>query len=77
MNARSVASVWEVGMSFEGATMTRAGVAAAVGELLREEEGARMRARAQELQAAVAAAFAPGGACWRNFDEFVEIVCRV
>jgi len=77
MNARSVASVWGVGAAFEGATMTRAGVAAAVGELLRGEEGARMRARAQELQAAVAAAFVPGGACRRNFDEFVQIVCRV
>ena len=77
MNARSVASVWGVGAAFEGATMTRAGVAAAVGELLRGEEGARMRARAQELQAAAAAAFAPGGACRRDFDKFVEIVCRV
>jgi len=77
MIARSVASVWGIGAAFEGATMTRAGVAAAVGELLRGEEGARMRARAQELQAAAAAAFAPGGACRRNFDEFVEIVCRV
>ncbi|RLM54605.1 hypothetical protein C2845_PM10G05090 [Panicum miliaceum] len=77
MNARSVASVWGFGAAFEGATITRAGVAAAVGALLRGEEGARMRARAQELQAAVAAAFAPGGACRRNFDEFVEIVCRV
>ena len=77
MIARSVASVWGFGLAFEGATMTRAGVAAAVGELLRGEEGARMRARAQELQAAVAAAFVPGGACRRNFDEFVQIVCRV
>ena len=56
--------------------MTRAGVAAAVEELLRGEEGARMRARAQELQAAVAEAFGPGGACRKNFDRFVQIVCR-
>ncbi|CAN6178981.1 unnamed protein product [Urochloa humidicola] len=77
MNARSVASVWGVGVVFEGGTMTRAGVAAAVGKLLRGVEAERMRARAQELQAAVAAAFAPGGECRRNFDKFVEIVCRV
>lgn len=76
MNARSVAHVWGFGAAFEGATMTRAGVATAVGELLRGEEGVRMRARARDLQAAVAAAFAPGGACRRNFDKFVEIVCR-
>ncbi|OEL18327.1 Anthocyanidin 3-O-glucosyltransferase, partial [Dichanthelium oligosanthes] len=76
MNARSVARVWGFGAAFDGA-MTRDGMAAAVESLLRGEEGARMRARAQELQAAVAAAFAPGGACRRNFDEFVDVVCRV
>jgi len=43
MNARSVAHVWGFGAAFE-AGMTRAGVAAAVEELLRGEEGARMRA---------------------------------
>jgi anthocyanidin 3-O-glucosyltransferase len=75
MNARSVAHVWGFGAAFE-AGMTRAGVAAVVEELLRGEEGARMRARAQELQAAVAQAFGPGGACRKNFDEFVQIVCR-
>ena len=42
MNARSVAHVWGFGAAFE-AGMTRAGVAAAVEELLHEEEGARMR----------------------------------
>ncbi|CAL5046511.1 unnamed protein product [Urochloa decumbens] len=77
MNARSVATVWGFGSAFEDGAMTRAGVAAAVGELLRGEEGEKMRARARELQAAVAAAFAPGGDCWRNFDKFVDIVCRV
>ncbi|CAN6214491.1 unnamed protein product [Urochloa humidicola] len=77
MNARYVASVWRVGKAFEDGAMTRAGVADAVAELLRGEEGERMRARALELQDAVAAAFAPGGECWRNFDKFVEIVCRV
>ncbi|CAN6300411.1 unnamed protein product [Urochloa humidicola] len=77
MNARSVAAVWGFGKVFEGDAMTRAAVADAVGMLLRGEEGERMRAKARELQAAVAAAFAPGGACRRNFDKFVEIVCRV
>jgi anthocyanidin 3-O-glucosyltransferase len=77
MNARSVAHVWCFGSAFEGPAMTSAGVAAAVGTLLRGEEGERMRARARELQAAVAAAFATGGECRRNFDKFVEIVCRV
>jgi anthocyanidin 3-O-glucosyltransferase len=43
MNARSVAHVWVFGAGFE-AGMTRAGVAVAVEELLRGEEGARMRA---------------------------------
>nr|AAL59228.1 UDP glucose flavonoid 3-O-glucosyltransferase [Zea mays] len=75
MNARSVAHVWGFGAAFEGA-MTSAGVAAAVEELLRGEEGARMRARAKELQALVAEAFGPGGECRKNFDRFVEIVCR-
>ena len=75
MNARSVAHVWGFGAAFE-AGMTRDGVAAAVEELLRGEEGARMRARAQELQAAVADAFGPGGACRKNFDKFVQRVCR-
>nr|AFV13457.1 UDPG-flavonoid 3-O-glucosyl transferase [Tripsacum dactyloides] len=75
MNARSVAHVWGFGTAFEGA-MTSAGVAAAVQELLRGEEGARMRARAKELQALVAQAFGPGGVCRKNFDRFVEIVCR-
>ncbi|CAN6251201.1 unnamed protein product [Urochloa humidicola] len=77
MNARSVASVWGVGVVFEGGVMTRAGVANAVGKLLRGKEAERMRAKAWELQAAVVAAFAPGGECQRNFDKFVEIVCRV
>ncbi|CAN6284224.1 unnamed protein product [Urochloa humidicola] len=77
MNARSVAAVWGFGKAFEGAAMTRAAVAEAVRMLLHGEEGERMRARARELQAAVADAFAPGGACRRNFDKFVEIVCRV
>ncbi|CAL5037264.1 unnamed protein product [Urochloa decumbens] len=76
MNARSVASVWGFGSAFEGA-MTQVTVAKAVGELLRGEEGERMRARARELQVVVASAFAPGGECRRNFDKFVEIVCRV
>nr|P16167.1 RecName: Full=Anthocyanidin 3-O-glucosyltransferase; AltName: Full=Bronze-1; AltName: Full=Bz-W22 allele; AltName: Full=Flavonol 3-O-glucosyltransferase; AltName: Full=UDP-glucose flavonoid 3-O-glucosyltransferase [Zea mays]ACA21853.1 UDPG-flavonoid 3-O-glucosyl transferase [Zea mays]CAA30760.1 UDPglucose flavonoid glycosyl transferase [Zea mays]CAA31857.1 unnamed protein product [Zea mays] len=75
MNARSVAHVWGFGAAFEGA-MTSAGVAAAVEELLRGEEGARMRARAKVLQALVAEAFGPGGECRKNFDRFVEIVCR-
>ncbi|CAD6337367.1 unnamed protein product [Miscanthus lutarioriparius] len=75
MNARSVAHVWGFGAAFE-AGMTRAGVAAAVEELLRGEEGARMSSRAQELQAAVAEAFGSGGACRKNFDKFVQIVCR-
>ncbi|PWZ06879.1 Anthocyanidin 3-O-glucosyltransferase [Zea mays] len=75
MNARSVAHVWGFGAAFEGA-MTSAGVATAVEELLRGEEGARMRARAKELQALVAEAFGPGGECRKNFDRFVEIVCR-
>ena len=43
MNARSVTHVWGFGAAFE-AGMTRAGVAAAVEELLRGDEGARMRA---------------------------------
>ncbi|KAL6861173.1 hypothetical protein ACP4OV_016873 [Aristida adscensionis] len=76
MNARSVAHVWGFGTAFEGA-MTRAGVAGAVAALLRGEEGRRMRARARELQDAVAKAFQPGGGCRKNFDKFVEIVCRV
>lgn len=75
MNARSVAHVWGFGAAFEGAMM-RAGVAAAVEELLRGEEGKRMRARAQEVQAAVAQAFGHGGECRKTFDKFVEIVCR-
>lgn len=75
MNARSVAHVWGFGAAFEGA-MTSAGVATAVEELLRGEEGARMRARAKELQALVAEAFGPGGECRKNFERFVEIVCR-
>ncbi|CAL5051517.1 unnamed protein product [Urochloa decumbens] len=77
MNARSVAHVWGFGSAFEDGAMTRDAVAKAVGELLRGEEGERMRARARELQAVVASAFAPGGECWRNFDKFVDIVCRV
>ncbi|KAL6606787.1 hypothetical protein ACP70R_042440 [Stipagrostis hirtigluma subsp. patula] len=76
MNARSVAHVWRFGTAFDG-PMTRAGVADAVAALLRGEDGARMRARARELQAAVEEAFQPGGACRKNFDKFVEIVCRV
>ncbi|WVZ82189.1 hypothetical protein U9M48_029478 [Paspalum notatum var. saurae] len=76
MNARSVAHVWGFGAAFEGA-MTSAGVADAVETLLRGEDGARMRARAQELQAVVAQAFKPGGVCRNNLDKFVEIVCRV
>ncbi|KAF8733169.1 hypothetical protein HU200_015544 [Digitaria exilis] len=76
MNARSVATVGGFGKAFEGA-MARDAVAEAVEGMLRGEEGRRMRARAEELQAMVAAAFAPGGACRRNFDEFVGIVCRV
>uniref|UniRef100_A0A0A9D2I9 BZ1 n=1 Tax=Arundo donax TaxID=35708 RepID=A0A0A9D2I9_ARUDO len=75
MNARSVAHVWGFGTAFDG-PMTHGAVAAAVGALLRGEEGARMRARAQELQTAVARAFQPGGRCRKNFDEFVHIVCR-
>ncbi|WVZ67929.1 hypothetical protein U9M48_016942 [Paspalum notatum var. saurae] len=76
MNARSVAHVWGFGAAFDGA-MTRDTVVAAVAALLRGEEGTRMRARAQELQAAVAQAFGPGGECRKNFNKFVEIVCRV
>lgn len=76
MNARSVAHVWGIGTAFDG-PMTRGGVANAVSALLRGEEGTRMRERAQELQAAVANAFKPGGGCRKNFDKFVDIVCRV
>lgn len=74
MNARSVARVCGFGSAFEG-PMTSAGVAEAVGSLLRGEEGERMRARAKELQAMVGAAFRPGGGCRENFDRFVKIVC--
>ncbi|KAM0884955.1 hypothetical protein ACQ4PT_030655 [Festuca glaucescens] len=76
MNARSVASVWGFGTAFDG-PMTRGGVANTVSTLLRGEEGERMRARAQELQAMVGEAFRPDGGCRKNFDEFVKIVCRV
>ncbi|KAF0902012.1 hypothetical protein E2562_011838 [Oryza meyeriana var. granulata] len=74
MNARSVSHVWGFGTAFDG-TMTRDGVARAVASLVGGEEGSRMRARAQELQAKVAKAFEPGGECRKNFDKFVEIVC--
>ncbi|KAK3128593.1 hypothetical protein QOZ80_6BG0463850 [Eleusine coracana subsp. coracana] len=76
MNARAVAGVWGFGTAFDG-PMTRDGVVEAVEMLLRGEEGARMRARAQEMQAMVEKAFRPGGECRNNFDKFVEIVCRV
>nr|P14726.1 RecName: Full=Anthocyanidin 3-O-glucosyltransferase; AltName: Full=Bronze-1; AltName: Full=Flavonol 3-O-glucosyltransferase; AltName: Full=UDP-glucose flavonoid 3-O-glucosyltransferase [Hordeum vulgare]CAA33729.1 UDPglucose flavonol 3,0 glucosyl transferase [Hordeum vulgare subsp. vulgare] len=76
MNARSVASVWGFGTAFDG-PMTRGAVANAVATLLRGEDGERMRAKAQELQAMVGKAFEPDGGCRKNFDEFVEIVCRV
>ncbi|KAK3131822.1 hypothetical protein QOZ80_6AG0511930 [Eleusine coracana subsp. coracana] len=72
MNARAVAAVWGFGTAFDG-PMTRDGVVEAVEMLLRGEEGAR----AQEMQAMVEKAFRPGGECRKNFDKFVEIVCRV
>ncbi|EMS45073.1 Anthocyanidin 3-O-glucosyltransferase [Triticum urartu] len=76
MNARSVASVWGFGTAFDG-PMTRGGVANAVATLLRGEDGERMRAKAQELQAMVGKAFQPDGGCRKNFAEFVKIVSRV
>lgn len=76
MNARSVASVWGIGVAFDG-PMTRDGVADAVATLLRGEEGERMRGRAQEMQANMDKAFQPDGGCIVNFHHFVKIVCRV
>lgn len=56
--------------------MTRGGVATAVASLVGGEDGRRMRARAQELQAKVASAFVePDGSCRKNFAKFVEIIC--
>ncbi|XP_040381184.1 anthocyanidin 3-O-glucosyltransferase-like [Oryza brachyantha] len=74
MNARSVSHVWGCGAAFDGA-MTRDAVARAVASLVGGEEGRRMRARAQELQAKAAKAFETGGECVKNFSKFVEIVC--
>ncbi|EEE65246.1 hypothetical protein OsJ_20419 [Oryza sativa Japonica Group] len=74
-NARSVSHVWGFGTAFDGA-MTRGGVATAVASLVGGEDGRRMRARAQELQAKVASAFVePDGSCRKNFAKFVEIIC--
>uniref|UniRef100_A0A0D9WMT9 Glycosyltransferase n=1 Tax=Leersia perrieri TaxID=77586 RepID=A0A0D9WMT9_9ORYZ len=75
MNARSVAHVWGFGAAFDGGAMTRDGVASAVASLVGGEEGRRMRARAQELQAKMVKAFEPDGECRKNFAKFVEIVC--
>ncbi|KAG8076926.1 hypothetical protein GUJ93_ZPchr0006g44853 [Zizania palustris] len=74
MNARSVSDVWGFGMAFDG-PMTRGGVAEAVASLVGGEEGSRMRASAQELQAKVVKAFEPDGGCRKNLEEFVNIIC--
>ncbi|KAL5200148.1 hypothetical protein ABZP36_021351 [Zizania latifolia] len=74
MNARSVSHVWGFGTAFDG-PMTRGGVAEAVASLVGGEEGSRMRARAQELQAKVVKAFEPDGGCSKNLEEFVNIIC--
>lgn len=74
-NARSVSHVWGFGTAFDGA-MTRGGVATAVASLVGGEDGRRMRARAQELQAKVATMFIePNGNCRKNFARLVEIIC--
>ncbi|CAM0908107.1 unnamed protein product [Alopecurus aequalis] len=57
--------------------VTRTEVASVVTSLLSAEEGATMRARARELQAMVASAFAPGGGSRNNLDKLVKIVCAV
>ncbi|OEL26640.1 Anthocyanidin 3-O-glucosyltransferase, partial [Dichanthelium oligosanthes] len=78
MNARAVAELWRFGTSFDddsGPMMTRGRVAATVAALLAGEEGARMRARARELQAKVVEAFQPDGGSMNNFRKFMEIVC--
>ncbi|KAL6657622.1 hypothetical protein ACP70R_005402 [Stipagrostis hirtigluma subsp. patula] len=76
MNARAVEHLWSFGTAFgEDEPMTRGGVAEAVASLLATEEGARMRARARDLQAMVVKAFEPDGGSTANFGKFVEIVC--
>ncbi|WVZ49734.1 hypothetical protein U9M48_001065 [Paspalum notatum var. saurae] len=76
MNARDVARLWCFGTAFDHDTpMTRDGVAAAVVALLKGEEGARMRARARELQSRTLEAFGPDGGSVNNFRKFVDIVC--
>jgi anthocyanidin 3-O-glucosyltransferase len=77
MNARTVEHMWGFGKAFDrdNAPMKRSEVTVAVASLLKGEDGARMRARARELQAMVTRAFEPDGGSTGNFRKLVDIVC--
>lgn len=61
LNARTVSSLWGVGVELEGRKMTRGGVAGALGAVLSSEEGKKMKERVCVLGEAARVAVRPGG----------------
>ncbi|XP_074580730.1 anthocyanidin 3-O-glucosyltransferase 7-like [Curcuma longa] len=75
LNARTLSLVWGIGVGFEGGSMTKEGVVAALETVLKSEEGKRMKAKAGELKATVAkAVHHPDGSSQVNFNKFLAYV---
>ncbi|MQL82875.1 hypothetical protein Taro_015365 [Colocasia esculenta] len=75
LNARTVASLWRVGVEFEAGKMTRDGVVGALGAVLGSEEGRKMRERACALGEAAREAVQQGGSSAEALQAVVKVIC--
>jgi anthocyanidin 3-O-glucosyltransferase len=74
LNARVISQVWKIGVGFKGDAVSKENVVSALNEVLKGDEGKKMRERVGELKAKATAAAAPGGSSVENFKKLVEIV---
>lgn len=74
MSGRMVEDIWEIGVKIEGGVFTKNGLVKSLNLILVEEEGKKMREKAQKVKRTVLDAAGPHGKAAHDFKTLVEIV---
>ncbi|WJX26393.1 hypothetical protein P8452_15320 [Trifolium repens] len=74
MTGRMVEDIWEIGVKIEGGVFTKNGLVKSLNLILVEEEGKKMREKAQTVKRTVIDAAGPHGKAAQDFKTLVEIV---
>ena len=74
MTGRMVEDIWEIGVRIEGGVFSKDGLIKSLNLVLVEEEGKKMREKAQKVKRTVMDAAGPEGRAAQDFKTLVEVV---